>query len=71
MCFSFFLLDLVQEIFTDTDVLKTLPRPSGRANRMIFTDIKPDSFTWRWQGTTDGKAWADSWGIRYTRKKAG
>ena len=51
-------------------VLTTLPRPGGRASRMIFTDIKPDSFTWRWQGTAHGKAWSDSWVIHYTRKKA-
>jgi hypothetical protein len=52
-------------------MLTTLPKPSGKANRMIFTDIKPDSFTWRWQANTDGKTWADSWVIRYTRKKVG
>ncbi|HWA90862.1 MAG TPA: hypothetical protein VG889_12555 [Rhizomicrobium sp.] len=51
-------------------VLTTLPVPgSPRASRMIYTDIKPDSFTWRWQGTTDGKTWTDSWVIHYTRKK--
>lgn len=38
--------------------------------RMVFTDIKPDSLTWRWQASKDGKAWADRWVIRYTRKKA-
>jgi hypothetical protein len=52
-------------------VLTTLPKPSGKANRMVFTDIAPDSFTWRWQANTDGKTWTDSWVIHYTRKKAG
>ena len=52
-------------------VLTTLPRAgSAEASRMIFTDIKRESFTWRWQGTRDGKTWADKWVIRYTRMKA-
>ncbi len=51
-------------------VLTTPPRPSGKANRMIFSEIKPDSFTWRWQASADGKVWADSWVIHYTRKTA-
>ena len=50
-------------------VLTTPVRPNGKISRMIFTDIKPDSFTWRWQSSADGKAWADSWVIEYTRKK--
>lgn len=52
-------------------VLSTLPQSgSAKANRMVFTDIKPDSFTWRWQASQDGRAWTDSWIIRYTRKKS-
>lgn len=50
-------------------VLATGRRPSGRVSRMVFTDIRRDSFTWRWQSSTDGVHWADSWVIRYTRKK--
>jgi hypothetical protein len=51
-------------------VLTTLPRPgSASASRMVFTDIAPNKFTWRWQATQDGKTWVDSWVIRYTRKK--
>jgi hypothetical protein len=51
-------------------VLTTLARPgTAAASRMVFTDIKPDSFTWRWQATQDGRTWADSWVIRYTRKR--
>jgi len=38
--------------------------------RMIWQDVKPDSFTWRWQGKAKAEdAWADSWIIRYRRKK--
>ena len=37
--------------------------------RMIWQDVKPDSFTWRWQlKAKAGDAWADSWVIRYRRK---
>jgi hypothetical protein len=36
---------------------------------MLFTDIRPNSFTWHWQKTIDGKTWADGWVIAYTRKK--
>jgi hypothetical protein len=51
-------------------VLTTLPQSgTAAAKRMIFTDIEPDSFTWRWQATQDGKTWTDNWVIRYTRKK--
>jgi hypothetical protein len=51
-------------------VLTTVARPgSTRANRMVFTDIKRNSLVWRWQATQDGKTWADSWVITYTRKK--
>lgn len=36
--------------------------------RMLFTDITPQSFTWRWQSSSDGGAtWADSWVIWYRR----
>jgi hypothetical protein len=37
--------------------------------RMIFQDIKPDSFTWRWQMSDDGETWKDAWVIHYTRLK--
>jgi hypothetical protein len=36
--------------------------------RMIFTDIKTHSFTWRWQKSDDGKTWTDSWVIHYEKK---
>jgi hypothetical protein len=39
--------------------------------RMIWQDVKPDSFTWRWQQRAKAdEPWADSWVIRYKRKKA-
>lgn len=37
--------------------------------RMVFEEITPNAFKWRWQRTTDqGATWADSWVIRYTRR---
>jgi hypothetical protein len=38
--------------------------------RMVFENIKPDSFDWHWQDLKDGKTWTDSWVIHYARKKA-
>jgi hypothetical protein len=37
--------------------------------RMIFQEVKPDSFTWRWQSRAkSADAWADSWVILYKKK---
>ena len=37
--------------------------------RMIFQDVKPDSFLWRWQQRPNADAqWSDSWVIQYRRK---
>jgi hypothetical protein len=39
--------------------------------RMIWQDVKPDSFTWRWQRKAKAEEpWADSWVINYKRKGA-
>jgi hypothetical protein len=43
--------------------------PKQVHSRMIWQEVKPDSFTWRWQGQTADGSWADSWVIRYTRRK--
>jgi hypothetical protein len=38
--------------------------------RMVFRDIRPTSFTWDWEVSTDeGKTWKLNWRIFYTRKK--
>jgi hypothetical protein len=50
--------------------LQTLPRPKApnSANRMIFSNIKKDSFDWDWEATTDGgKSWKLQWRLHYTR----
>jgi Protein of unknown function (DUF1579) len=46
------------------------PRGPGRVHsRMIWQDVKPDSFTWRWQGQNAEGGYADSWVIKYKRRK--
>ncbi|WP_417319253.1 hypothetical protein [Emcibacter sp.] len=42
----------------------------GVISRMLFTDIKKDSLTWRWQRSEDlGNEWKDVWVINYERLK--
>jgi hypothetical protein len=37
--------------------------------RMVFTNVKADSFDWRWESSADdGKTWQLSWPIHYKRK---
>jgi hypothetical protein len=45
--------------------------PSGKLiSRMVFFNIRPDSFEWNWEASTDGgKTWKLNWHIRYARKK--
>jgi len=39
--------------------------------RMVFYDIKEDSFSWDWETSTDsGKTWNLKWRIQYKRKGA-
>jgi hypothetical protein len=52
---------------------KTVPStisPSGKLeNRMVYYNIKPDSFDWSWEASTDGgKTWKQNWLIHYKRK---
>ena len=38
--------------------------------RMVFSDFKGDSFTWEWEGSSDGgKSWNLNWVLNYKRKK--
>jgi len=42
----------------------------GVLYRMVFSDIKPDSLTWTWEGTRDGgKTWKTAWQIFYQRRQ--
>lgn len=50
--------------------IQTHPRKAApnALNRMVFTNVKPDSFTWIWESTTDGgKTWKLSWRLQYER----
>lgn len=39
--------------------------------RMLFEDITPNSFTWRWQQSQDaGTTWTDQWVIYYARRQS-
>jgi hypothetical protein len=52
-------------VFENKRVTETQP-----FQRMIWQDVKPDSFTWRWQKRDKAdQPWADSWVILYKRKK--
>jgi hypothetical protein len=62
----------------DSMILSTAERtvpvkisPSGKlVSRMVFYNIKKDSFDWSWQSSTDGGAnWKTNWLIHYERKK--
>lgn len=57
----------------DKMVLKTTEQqtPNGKQiNRMVFYNIKPNSFDWIWEASTDGGAtWKPSWQIHYARNK--
>ena len=57
-----------------TTAERTVPAnisPTGKlVNRMVFQNIKPDSFDWDWEASTDGgKNWKTNWHIHYDRKK--
>jgi len=46
------------------------PRGPKRVHmRMIWQAVKPNSFTWRWQARQSDGTYADSWVIRYKRRK--
>lgn len=43
---------------------------STPVQRMVFSDITENSFTWRWQASADaGATWTDSWVIHYVRRR--
>ena len=47
------------------------PVETAPFQRMIFQDVKKDSFVWRWQNRARAEdAWKDSWVIHYRRKGA-
>ncbi|MBX3118656.1 MAG: hypothetical protein KF784_06295 [Fimbriimonadaceae bacterium] len=42
---------------------------AGVSMRMVFSEIKKESFTWSWQMSKDeGKSWEDQWVLKYKRR---
>ena len=39
-----------------------------RYKRMVFSDITPDAFHWRWESSPDNAAWTVNWEIDYSRR---
>lgn len=57
-----------------TTAERTVPEkisPTGKLiSRMVYYNIKPDSFDWSWEASTDsGVSWKQNWLIHYKRKK--
>jgi hypothetical protein len=47
------------------------PKGVKLQQRMVWKNIKPESFDWSWEQSTDeGKTWNVVWPIRYTRRAA-
>lgn len=65
--------DFIGEVIGDKKIFKTkLVERDGKKiiQRMVFYDIKKDSFSWDWEGTQDGgETWNLQWRINYTRQK--
>jgi hypothetical protein len=63
--------DFTGEVIGEKKIFKTkLVEKDGKKiiQRMVFYDIKMDSFTWDWEGTQDGgETWNLLWRINYTR----
>jgi hypothetical protein len=38
--------------------------------RMVFSNLTPGGFDWRWEFSTDTNVWETTWQIRYTRRSA-
>jgi hypothetical protein len=36
--------------------------------RMVFHDIGPDGFRWRWENSPDRRTWTEKWAITYRRR---
>lgn len=50
-------------------ILNMTNAPKGVQARMVFSDIKDNSFVWNWEQSRDeGKSWVLMWELRYKRK---
>ena len=63
--------DFTGEVDGDRKIFKTAPRTRDNQviiQRMVFYDIKENSFTWDWESSMDsGNTWSLMWRINYTR----
>jgi hypothetical protein len=53
------------------EVVFATPGPVDREHlykRMVFSDIEPDRFRWRWESSPDGAGWTERWAIAYRRR---
>ena len=52
------------------DLCFTTPGPVDAerlVKRMVFSDITPDAFAWRWESSPDAVTWTQRWAIDYRR----
>ena len=63
-------IDMIGDEVDGNPVFRTVREgPNGGFYRMVFSEIRPESFTWTWEGTKDeGKTWTTAWQIFYKRK---
>lgn len=60
--------DFIGDFMGDKRIFKTRGTPF--VQRMVFYDIKKDSFMWDWESSQDGgETWTLNWRITYTRAK--
>jgi hypothetical protein len=61
-------LDFTGGIEGDRMVLRRR-RDDGRLQRMVWSDIKPESLRWSWEHSNDeGRNWTVAWAIDYRRR---
>jgi len=36
--------------------------------RMVFSNVEPNGFDWRWESSSTGDTWQERWAIRYARR---
>ncbi len=60
-------VDGANRLFTTAPV--TAADGSVTLQRMVFRDIRPDAFTWDWEGSRDGgRSWQLLWQLHYRRR---
>jgi len=65
-------LDLTGRVEGSTFIFMREEKRAGQRilQRMVYSDIRRNSYTWDWQlSRNDGRSWESQWKIQYTRKK--